>query len=374
MKICFYAPFKPLIHPNPSGDLIIANGLYNFLSHCGHRIRTVSSLRTRWIFWKPWKWVSILHEQQRIEKLVNDFLPDIWLTYHTYYKAPDILGPYIVQKQKIPYVIFQGIYSTKRRRDLHTGIGFILNRKALQTASHIFSNRKEDEINLRRIIPKDCLSYVPSGIFPKEFQFDPKARADLRRFWNVGETPVVLSAAMFRADVKTEGLMWVIRACGKLFKQGINLFLAIAGDGKQKHILKSMAEQYLPGRVIFAGKIKRDQMYRFYSAGDLFVFPGIRESLGMVFLEAQSCGLPVVAFNNGGIPEVVRQDKTGFLTPLFSEPPFLYAIEKLLHNRHLARKMGKAAGDYIREKHDLDVNYRQVDDVLKQIKQKWLKT
>jgi hypothetical protein len=140
------------------------------------------------------------------EKLVNDFLPDIWLTYHTYYKAPDILGPYIVQKQKIPYVIFQGIYSTKRRRDLRTGIGFLLNRKALQMASHIFSNRKEDEINLRRIIPKDRLSYVPPGIFPKDFQFDPKARSELRRFWNVGETPVVLSAAMFRADVKTEGL------------------------------------------------------------------------------------------------------------------------------------------------------------------------
>jgi glycosyltransferase involved in cell wall biosynthesis len=374
MKICFYAPFKPLINPNPSGDLIIAKGLYHFLSHRGNQIKTVSSLRSRWIFWKPWKWVSILHEQQRIKKFVNDFLPDIWLTYHTYYKAPDILGPYIVQKQKIPYVIFQGIYSTKRRRDLRTGIGFFLNRKALQMASHIFSNRKEDEINLRRIIPEDRLTYVPPGIFPKDFQFDSKSRAELRRFWKVGETPVVLSAAMFRPDVKTEGLLWVIRACGKLFKQGINLFLAIAGDGKQKHLLKSTAEQYLPGRVIFAGKIQRNLMHRFYSAGDLFVFPGIRESLGMVFLEAQSCGLPVVAFNNGGIPEVVQQGKTGFLTPLFSEPLFLSAIEKLLHNRHLANKMGKAAGDYVREKHDLDVNYRQVNDILKQVKQKWLKT
>ncbi len=43
-------------------------------------------------------------------------------------------------------------------------------------------------------------------------------------------------------------------------------------------------------------------MYRYYSACDLFVFPGIRESLGLVFLEAQSCGLPVVAFDNAGVP------------------------------------------------------------------------
>jgi glycosyltransferase involved in cell wall biosynthesis len=374
MKICFYAPFKPLTHPNPSGDLIIAKGLYDFLSNLGHRIKTVSPLRSRWIFWKPWKWLQILQEQQQAEKLINDFLPDIWLTYHTYYKAPDMLGPYIAKRKKIPYVIFQGIYSTKRRRDLRTGPGFLLNRKALRMASHIFSNRKEDESNLRRIIPEDRLSYVPPGIFPKDFQFDPIARSELRRKWNVGQTPVVLSAAMFRADVKTEGLSWVIRVCGKLFKQGIDLFLAIAGDGKQKHILKKLAEQYLPGKVIFSGKIKRNEMYRFYSAGDLFAFPGIRESLGMVFLEAQSCGLPVVAFNNGGIPEVVRNGETGFLTPIFSEPPFLKAIEKLLDNPDLSKKMGKTAGEYIRKMHDLDVNYRQVDHMLKQIKQKGLKT
>jgi glycosyltransferase involved in cell wall biosynthesis len=372
MKICFYAPFKPLTHLNPSGDLIIAQSLFEYLGHCGHQIKTVSSLRSRWIYWKPWKLISVLHEQQRAEKIVRDFLPDLWLTYHTYYKAPDFLGPYVTRKKKIPYVIFQGIYSSKRRRRLHTGPGFLLNRRALQMASHIFSNRKDDEFNLRRIIPENRLSYVPPGIFPKDFQFDPIAGNRLRHFWKVGETPVVLSAAMFRADVKSEGLSWVIRTCGKLFSQGTNLFLAIAGDGNQKHTLKGLAEQYLPGRVIFAGKIPRKQMYQFYSAGDLFVFPGIRESLGMVFLEAQSCGRPVVAFNNGGIPEVVQNGKTGFLTPLFSEPHFLNAIGKLLKNPQLAEKMGKTASKYVREKHDLDVNYRYVDHMLKQIKQKWI--
>ncbi len=374
MKICFYTPFKPLNHPNPSGDLIIARGLYDFLSGFGHRMKTVSHLRSRWIFWKPWKWLLVFQEQRRAEKLTDTFFPDIWLTYHTYYKAPDMLGPYVAQKQKIPYVLFQGIYSTKRRRNLGTGPGFLLNRKALRLASHIFTNRKEDHVNLRRIIPEDRLTYVPPGIFPKDFQYDPAARNNLRRLWNVGETPVVLSAAMFRADVKSEGLSWTIKACGKLFRQGINLFLAVAGDGKQKHILKGLAEEYLPGRVIFTGKIQRNQMYQFYSAGDIFVFPGIRESLGMVFLEAQSCGLPVVAFENGGIPEVVRKGETGLLTPLFSEPHFLCAIEKLVRNPHLAKTMGSAAGKYVRKHHDLDINYRQVDHMLKQIKQKCLTT
>lgn len=333
----------------------------------GHRIKSVSQLRSRWIYWKPWKWFSILKEQQKAQKLVREFFPDIWLTYHTYYKAPDILGPSVTSRQKIPYAIFQGIYSTKRRRDLKTFPGFLLNRRALRKASHIFSNRKEDEHNLRRIVPENRLTYVKPGIFPSEFYFDPEARKMLRQLWNVGKTPLVISAAMFRADVKTEGLLWVIRACGKIFKGGLNLFLAIAGDGKQKQFIKNMAERYLPGRVIFVGKLNRKQMYRFYSAGDLFVFPGIRESLGMVFLEAQSCGLPVVAFNNGGIPEVVRDGETGILTPLFSEPHFCNAIEKLLNDRPLAEDMGKSAAQYVREHHDLNVNYRGVEDILRNI-------
>lgn len=369
MKICFYAPFKPLDHPNPSGDLIIGRGLYDFLAKQGHRMKLASALRSRWIYAKPWNWFRVLKEQKRCKKLADAFLPDLWLTYHTYYKAPDILGPYVSRRKKIPYVIFQGIYSTKRRRDIRTGPGFLLNRLALGRAEQIFSNRKEDELNLRRIIPSDRLSYVPPGIFPKDFQFDPNAREKLRRLWNVGDAPVVVSAAMFRPDVKTEGLSWVIRACGKIFSEGTNLFLAVAGDGKQKPFLKSLAEKYLPGRVIFAGKIQRDRMYRFYSAGDLFVFPGIRESLGMVFLEAQSCGLPVVAFDNGGIAEVVCNGETGFLTPLLAEKPFVHVIHKFLSNPRLLKTMGRRAAEYVRENHNLDKNYLKVDQILRQIGQ-----
>src|SRR4030042_4534039 len=100
-------------------------------------------------------------------------------------------------------------------------------------------------------------------------------------------------------------------------------------------------------------------MVRFYNAGDIFAFPGIRESLGMVYLEAQSCGLPVVAFANGGIPEVVRDQETGFLVPLFAFEPYLQALDTLLSDKGLRRKMGQAGQSYVRKAHDLDQNYQQ---------------
>ena len=161
-------------------------------------------------------------------------------------------------------------------------------------------------------MPNERISYLAPGIYPDQFHFDPNARQALRTQWNIGDVPVVFSAAMFRADVKTKGLIWVIRACGELVRRGHHLRLVIAGDGKERDKLQRLAEAQLPQRFHFAGEIPRREMFRYYSASDVFVFPGIQESLGMVFLEAQSCGLPVVAFDNAGVPEAVADGRQGF--------------------------------------------------------------
>jgi glycosyltransferase involved in cell wall biosynthesis len=362
MRIFFYPPFKPLGHPNPSGDLVIATGLYDYLKERGHQIWQVNTLRTRWIYWKPWIWPRIMHEQHRSLREVARLKPDLWLTYHSYYKAPDLLGPTVYQHTKVPYAIFQGIYSSKRKRRLKTLPGYLLNKKALLTARHVFTNRKEDLVNLRRLLPDQRVSYVAPGIRPEDFVFDERGRAELRRSWGVGDRPTVLSAAMFRPGVKTDGLMWVIRACGDLFRQGLRFALVIAGDGKEKEAIEHFASEQSPGVVRFVGKIPREQMARFYSAGDIFVFPGFRETLGMVFLEAQSCGLPVVACANGGIPEVVQDGNTGILVPMKAFSAFVEAMHRLLTDKDLVRQMGKSAQVYVRERHNLEKNYREMEN------------
>jgi len=289
---------------------------------------------------------------------------DLWLTYHSYYKAPDLLGPSCCRRLGIPYVIFQGIYSTKRRKHWTTWAGFVLNRQALLTAHHVFTNRKEDLVNLTRIVPEKSLTYVAPGIFTEQFFFDLESRKQLRRQMDISDGLVVVTAAMFRPGVKTEGLSWVIRSCGELFRKNVPLYLLIAGDGKESPRLRQMADQWLPGRVRFLGKVPREEMHRFYSAGDLFAFPGIRESLGMVYLEAQSCGLPVVAFADGGVPEVVADEVSGYLVRPFDVSGFNQAIVRLVEDSAMRRQMGKAASDYVRSRHDLRTNYRIVEDIL----------
>ncbi len=366
--IGYYTPFKPLGFHLPSGDLTIATGLQDFLEGGGHRIIHPSRLRARWIFWKPWLWPIVVRDRLRALRILGQERSGLWLTYHAYYKSPDLLGPWVCQRLAIPYVIFQGIYSTRRRKHFKTLPGFVLNRQSLIRADHVFSNRKEDLVNLRRLIPDDRLTYIAPGIDPKQFTFDAGARNELRRSWKIPENAsVVLSAAMFRPGVKTEGLIWTIKACAALCRRKRPVHLVIAGDGKERSTIETFAQSLLPGKVRFAGKIPRDRMYRFYSAGDVFAFPGIRETLGMVYLEAQACGLPVVAFHNGGIAEVVTDKLTGFLTPLYDLQAFTDAISRILDDAALQKSMGEAAAGHVRRAHDIHRNYHRMETVLQRV-------
>lgn len=364
MKIAFYAPFKPLDHEIPSGDLIIATGLVSFLRKQGHIIDIQSRLRSRWIYLKPGIWLHLAGEFIRCFRRLKKEKPDIWLTYHTYYKAPDLLGPWICRLLGIPYVIFQGIYSTKPRRHVKSFLGFYLNRAALNRADHVFTNKRSDYINLKRIIDSERLSYIKPGINLEFFSKTASERPRLLKIPELQGKPLILTAAMFRDDVKTKGLVWLIRCCAELVNKNISFHLVIAGSGTMENRLKQVAEKYLPGRHTFTGKISQHQMQVFYRSGDIFAFPGIRESLGMVFLEAQACGLPVVAFNNGGIPEVVGDGKTGLLVPMYDCNCFCKQLVRLLTDKKLCKQMGKKAVQYVEKYHDLKENYKQVEQIL----------
>jgi len=362
-------PFKPMGHQNPSGDLITGTELYNHLLSKNHTLKLVSKLRCRWIYYRPKTWLQLFAEQKRIQKKYITRKPDLWLSYHSYYKAPDLLGSLCSRKLAIPYVIFQGIYSTKRRKKLLTLPGFLLNKKVLLSATHIFTNKKRDLRNLKRLVPEDRLTYIAPGITPDDFVFSPDSRNALRTEFNPGERTIIMTAAMFRPGVKTEGITHVIESCSQLIKEGRNISLWIAGDGTCRKELQQRADKLLPGRVNFLGKISRHKMYRYYSAADIFAFPGVEESLGMVYLEAQSCNLPVVAFKDWGGGEAVIHNSTGLLSPASIPSCFGENIDQLIKDHPLRNRLAHKAGNHIRSHHNLKQNYALLEEKLQGILQ-----
>ena len=367
MKISFYMPFKPFGHKNPSGDLVTGMELHEFLTNHNHEVEIASTLRSRWLYLKPWQFINVARERGRIIEGLKRFPSDVWLSYHTYYKAPDLLGPACSSRLAIPYVIFQGIYSTKRKRSLKTFPGFILNRRALQAAQVVFTNKKTDEHNLKRLLPEERVNYIAPGLVPAQFNFDLVARRALKEQWNIGERRVVMTTAMLRPGVKTAGVVKVIDSCLELRKRGHDIILVVIGDGANRTMIEQEGREKLSGNILFLGKIPRHELYRYYSAADIFAFPGIQESLGMVYLEAQSAGLPVVAFKNWGAKEAVVHNETGLLSSAEEPDEFTRDIETLIVDRDKRIKMRDSAKTHIRTNHDSTINYQAVNRKLEEV-------
>lgn len=370
MRIAYYMPFKPLGHPNPSGDLILGTEIHDYLNQTGYACSLVSRLRCRWIYLHPGKLLHLLWERRRVLRQLQENAPDIWLSYHCYYKAPDLLGPWCARQLGIPYVIFQGIYSTKRRRQLLTRPGFYLNRGGLLSAAAVFTNKRRDQKNLLRLLPPERVHFIPPGIHTADFSFCPTARQQQRTSWKIKDEVVVMAAAMFRPGVKTEGLKQVITSCAKLDQNGRNIHLVIAGDGRCREELHEFGRRLMGNQITFCGKIPRKELASIYSGADIFAFPGVDESLGMVYLEAQSCGLPAVAFSDWGGGEAIVNNLTGLTGPASSPGQFTDNIDKLVQDETLRRTMGQQAAAHIRNHHELSAGYTGLTEILGDIVRK----
>ncbi|WP_320007966.1 glycosyltransferase family 4 protein [Maridesulfovibrio sp.] len=367
MRIAFFAPHKHIDHPLPSGDLIIGRTLHDFLQAQGHELLIASRARLRHITGKPLEWPGLFLELQRTLKRVRDFNPDIWLTYHSYYKSPDLLGPYISAKLGIPYAIYQGVFATKYRRNLRTWPGYMINKHALLHADHVFANKKLDFENLSRIILPQKLTRTHVGIKTEQFSYNSDGEAEIRRKHSLDGKQVILSAAMLREDVKAESITDLINAFAPLSKKYPQVVLLIAGDGEARSRLQDFAAQKAGNRIHFLGRIKREELHKYYSAADLFAYPGINEALGMVYLEAQCCGLPVVAYSTSGPEEAVAHGQTGLLSPEKNLPSLTANLEKLLIDSDLRAAMSKAAPVRIKKHFDLSDNLLKVECKLNEI-------
>ncbi|MHC1742818.1 MAG: glycosyltransferase family 4 protein [Syntrophobacteraceae bacterium] len=361
MKVAFYCPNKPLNHPNPSGDLIIARSIRDALQLSGHDCREIVAFRSRWF------WTSLRGRISATGALVQAavsclrFQPDLWLTYHTYYKSPDAIGPVLTRLLRIPYVLFQPMFGTRRRKDPATCWGYSLNRMALRSSSHVFTNNLNDLEALHRVVPQVKLTYLPPGIFPESSLRISGAREQVRQRYAIPERHhLLLTAARLRPGVKEASIRFLFDALAELQRTRDDWTLLLAGDGPMEQALREAAASKLGRRVIFVGGVPHDQMPLLYSAADLFVFPGIGESLGMVYLEAQACGAPVVALASAGVAQVVLDGETGILVEPPSPQTMADAISRLLVDTATRGSMGRAGIAFVRTRRNLHLNYQEL--------------
>jgi D-inositol-3-phosphate glycosyltransferase len=187
---------------------------------------------------------------------------------------------------------------------------------------------------------------VPPGVDLATFR--PLDRGEARRQIGYADGPLLLYVGRLE---RLKGVEIAIRALAMLADRanpGLRLLVlgedSRDGDESEKERLKGIASMLgMRDRVDFLGSVAHHELPYFYSAADVCVMPSYTESFGLVGLEAQACGRPVVASGVPGLRSVVRDEVSGYL--IDGDDPSAYAdrIGRLLANPELAEQMGRRA-------------------------------
>ena len=151
---------------------------------------------------------------------------------------------------------------------------------------------------------------------------------------------------MHRHDVKLESYCVLKDALSHLDTPDWSL--VIVGDGVAHQTVRDMYAEF-GDRISFTGKLDRPEIDIRYREADIFVWPGVNEAFGMVYLEAQLAGLPVVAENRPGVREVIGVSES--LIEQGNPARFADAIRTLLNSEELRQNRGQKGYEFVVENH-----------------------
>lgn len=187
---------------------------------------------------------------------------------------------------------------------------------------------------------------VPHFINTTRFSPNGANREAVRREHGLGDDFVLLFVGYL---IRAKGVDVAIRALSRLPGR---IRLLIAGNGPEEAALRRLAtEAGVSERVTFLGLVRETD--RYFQAADALVCPSIwAEAAGFVNLEAQACGLPVLASRIGGIPEYVKDGATGFLFTPGDHVELAGHVERLLAEPQLAERISRQALQHARAHFD----------------------
>lgn len=360
--IAFYAPLKPPGHPIPSGDREIARNLVKALKLAGYRV----ILPTETISYQKRPSSALFAERKALceaeaSRLMDDWsrrpteAPDLWFTYHPYCKSPDWIGPPVARALDIPYVTAEAC-RTRQATDADWAEARAAVQAAVRGAAVNFCLKPSDRAYLASFLP-DMESVIPLAPFIDE--------ADMKRVPPIprdGSPPVILAVGMMRPGAKIESYRLLAGALAGL--EHLDWRLVVVGDGPERATVEAMFA-FAGSRTTFTGALPRAAVAARMVEADLFAWPGVREAFGMVFLEAQAAGLPVVAFDTAGVSIVVTDGTGGLLAPEGDVAAYRAHLARLLASSAERRRLGDAARLRVADRHGLTAAAATLDAALR---------
>jgi len=184
-----------------------------------------------------------------------------------------------------------------------------------------------------------CINFIPSLIKKKDIFF----RND-----TCTKEPIKLIFVGRLVPIK--GLIYLLKALKWLKSEKLNVILTIVGEGPQKKELLLLAKKLnIEKSVEFKTQIPfGEKLFKTYKESDIFVLPSLSEGIPKSILEAMAFGLPVIATNTGGIPDIIKNKENGLLVAPAEEKEISMAIEQIIRNPKLRKKIIKNGYNFVK--------------------------
>jgi phosphatidyl-myo-inositol dimannoside synthase len=182
--------------------------------------------------------------------------------------------------------------------------------------------------------------------------FAPTDSSELTSELGLTDKKVIVSVGRL---VHRKGQDVLIEAMPHLLKEIPDAHLVLIGEGPYRGYLETRVKNLgIDSKVTFIGRITYVDLPRYICLGEVFVMPsrsrlaGLEvEGLGIVYLEASACGLPVIAGNSGGAPDAVVQGVTGLVVNGKDQHAVATSIATLLNDQEKAREMGRKGREWV---------------------------
>lgn len=296
---------------------------------------------------KKLKYLKVIKE---IKKIVKEINPDI---LHAHFASSyGLLGRLVNFKPYIISVWGTDIYEFPKKSFIHK----LIIKQNLKKADEILSTSVA--------MSKETYLYTNKNIYITPFG------VDIERFKPIDidkDKDKIVIGTVKTLETKY-GIDYLIKAFNRVKYRLPNkkMSLVIGGDGTIKQSLINLTEELgLQNEVSFIGQVESTQIVEIFNSFDIAVFPSLQESFGVAAVEAQACGIPVIATNIGGLPEATVESKSAILVESKNVEQLADAIYELVIDPYKRKEMGSYGREFVCEKYNVNDNFIGVNEIYK---------
>lgn len=343
------------VYPTYGGSGIVGSELGRDLAERGHNVHFISSflptrlteLSDRIHFHEVEMMSYPLFEHQPYDlalatKMATVARAEKLDLLHVHYAIPHSISA-ILARESIKQKMYVPVITTLHGTDI-TLVGadrsyLPITRYGLQQSDGVTAVSKFLKQATIETFDFDDIEVIPNFICPIHYLRTPDS--PLRHELAPNGERLLVHVSNFRAVKRPADCVEILRA---VRDAGVNARLIFVGDGPELSAVRHRAKQLdLNDQTVFVGK--QAKIADYLGVADLFLLPSELESFGLAALEAQACEVPVIATRVGGIPEVVTDGETGYLSDIGDTDKMAADAVKLLNDEETLRSFGTRGRD-----------------------------